>query len=93
MKLLPKAAAAAAVFAALLAAPPALACSKAQALAKADAVSARMQVLAKQDPKRLQAVVPKVEKASQKLRDALEKNPNNLDDICGYFDDVLAEMR
>jgi hypothetical protein len=82
----------AAVTAALLAAPPALACSKREAQAKADAVSARMQALAKQDPKRLRAVVPKVEKASQKLRDALEKNPNDLNEICRYFDDVLAEM-
>jgi hypothetical protein len=83
---------AAAVAAVLIAAPPALACSKAQAQAKADAVSARMQQLAKNNPQRLKAVLPKVEKASQRLRDALDKNPNDLDEICKYFDDALAEM-
>lgn len=82
----------AAVIAAVLVSPPALACSKRQAEAKADAVSARMQVLAKQDPKRLKTILPKAEKASLQLHDALEKHPGNLDDICRYFDDLLAEM-
>lgn len=91
MKLLLNAAVVAAVTA-VLAAPPAMACSRAQAQAKADAVSARMQQLAQQNRERLKAVVPKVEKASQRLRDALEKNPNDLAEICKYFDEVLAEM-
>ncbi|MEQ8699574.1 MAG: hypothetical protein RLT05_23825 [Bauldia litoralis] len=92
MKLLSNAALAVAVTAILCAAPHAVACTKAEAQSKADAVSARLQQLVQQNPDRLKAVVPKVEKASQRLREALEKRTNDLDEICKYFDEVLADM-
>ena len=92
MKLLSKTALAAAMAGILCAAPQALACTKAEAQAKADAVSVRLQQIAQNNPNRLKAVVPKVEKASQRLREALDKKPNDLDEICKYFDKVLADM-
>ncbi len=92
MKLMSKTAIVAALAAGLCAAPHAVACTKAEAQAKADAVSARLQQIAQQNPNRLKAVVPKVEKASQRLREALEKSRNDLDQICKYFDEVLADM-
>ena len=70
---------------------PALACTAADVQAKAQAFVAKYQELAQKDPQRAQAMAPKIQEGAQKLQAAMQKNPNDLAEVCKYYDDLIAE--
>ncbi len=79
---------------ALLAAAPAAqaACTSEQLQAKAAAYSKRIQDVIAKDHTKAQAFTAKLQEASQKLQEAMKQPGAGMDEVCQFYDKLLAEL-
>ena len=69
----------------------AFACTAQDVQAKAMQVSQKMQELAQKDSNKLQAISAKAQEGGQKLQAAMASG-KGLEEVCKYYDELLAEM-
>jgi hypothetical protein len=79
---------------ALLAMAPAAqaACTSEQLQAKAAAYSERIQDVIAKDHTKAQAFTAKLQEASQKLQEAMKQPGAGMDEVCQFYDKLLAEL-
>jgi seryl-tRNA synthetase len=77
----------------VLAAPVAnAACTSEQLQAKAAAYSKRIQEVIAKDHTKAQALSAKVQEAAQKLQEAMKQPGAGMDEVCQFYDKLLAEL-
>ncbi len=64
-------------------------CTQEEAQQKAVALSAKIQEVARKDPNRIVAVNQDMQAQLPELR----KNPNDIEAICKFYDDMLARLQ
>jgi seryl-tRNA synthetase len=82
-----------AALALLLAAPVAhAACTSEELQAKAAAYSKRIQEVVAKDHTKAQALGAKVQEAAQKLQEAMKQPGAGMDEVCRFYDQLIAEL-
>jgi hypothetical protein len=78
----------------MLAAAPAAeaACGQDELQNKAMALSQRIQAVASKDPQKAQAWSAKAQEAAQKLQEAMKRPGAGMDEVCRFYDELLAEL-
>jgi hypothetical protein len=78
----------------LLATVPAAeaACTSEQLQGKAAAYSKRIQEVITKDHTKAQALGAKVQEAAQKLQEAMKQPGAGMDEVCQFYDKLLAEL-
>lgn len=79
---------------ALLALAPAAqaACTQQELQEKAAAYSKRIQEVVTKDASKAQALGAKVQEAAQKLQEAMKQPGAGLDEVCAFYDKLIAEL-
>lgn len=79
---------------ALLAMAPAAqaACTSEQLQAKSAAYAKRIQEVIAKDHTKAQALSAKVQEAAQKLQEAMKQPGAGMDEVCQFYDKLLAEL-
>jgi hypothetical protein len=79
---------------ALLATAPAAhaACTQQELQEKAAAYSKRIQEVIAKDASKAQAFGAKVQEAAQKLQEAMKQPGAGLDEVCRFYDKLIAEL-
>lgn len=82
-----------AALAMILAAPAAhAACTQAELQEKAQAYSKRVQEVVAKDHTKAQALGAKVQESAQKLQEAMKQPGSGLDEVCAFYDKLIAEL-
>jgi hypothetical protein len=79
---------------AFVAAAPAAqaACTQAELQEKAQTYSKRIQEVIARDHTKAQALGAKVQEAAQKLQEALKQPGSGMDEVCAFYDRLIAEL-
>ncbi len=76
-----------------LAAPAAnAACTQAELQEKAQTYSKRIQEMIAKDHTKAQALGTKVQEAAQKLQEAMKQPGSGMDEVCSFYDKLIAEL-
>lgn len=82
-----------AALALMLAAPAAnAACTQAELQQKAATYSKRVQEVIAKDHTKAQALGAKVQESAQKLQEAMKQPGSGMDEVCAFYDKLLAEL-
>ncbi len=68
------------------------ACTQAELQAKAAAYSKRVQEVIAKDHTKAQALSIKVQESAQKLQEAMNQPGSGMDEVCRFYDQLLAEL-
>jgi hypothetical protein len=82
-----------AALALILAAPAAnAACTQAELQEKAQTYSKRVQEVIAKDHSKAQALGAKVQESAQKLQEAMKQPGSGMDEVCAFYDKLIAEL-
>jgi Skp family chaperone for outer membrane proteins len=68
------------------------ACTQQELQAKAANYSKRVQEVIQKDHSKAQALGAKVQEASQKLQEAMKQPGAGMDEVCAFYDKLIAEL-
>lgn len=68
------------------------ACTQEELQAKAAAYSKRVQEVIAKDHSKAQALGAKVQESAQKLQEAMKQPGSGMDEVCAFYDKLLAEL-
>jgi hypothetical protein len=82
-----------AALALILAAPAAnAACTQAELQEKAQTYSKRVQEVIAKDHSKAQALGANVQESAQKLQEAMKQPGSGMDEVCAFYDKLIAEL-
>lgn len=68
------------------------ACTQEELQAKAAAYSKRVQEVVAKDHAKAQALGARVQESAQKLQEAMKQPGSGLDEVCAFYDKLIAEL-
>ena len=68
------------------------ACTQAELQEKAAAYSKRVQEVIAKDHTKAQALGAKVQESAQKLQEAMKQPGSGMDEVCAFYDKLIAEL-
>jgi len=68
------------------------ACTQQELQTKAANYSKRVQEVIQKDHTKAQALSAKVQEASQKLQEAMKQPGSGMDEVCAFYDKLIAEL-
>ena len=68
------------------------ACTQAELQEKAATYSKRVQEAMQKDHTKAQALSAKVQEAAQKLQEAMKQPGSGMDEVCAFYDKLIAEL-